>query len=48
MEINRRIKEVTGQAYIWAMWIGRNEAIFKNKKFDALRTANLIQDFVFQ
>jgi len=44
---SRNFKEIIGQAYIWAMWNGRNEAIFNNKSFDSLRTANAIQSFAF-
>ena len=40
-------KQVTGQAYVWCIWKGRNEAIFNNKEFNSLRTANEIQSSVF-
>ncbi|KAJ9558563.1 hypothetical protein OSB04_013177 [Centaurea solstitialis] len=42
-----KIKEVAGQAYIWAVWNGRNGAIFNNKAFGPIRTANDVQSQVF-
>ena len=41
------VRDITGQAYTWAMWKGRNEAIFNNIVFNPRRTACLIQALVF-
>ncbi|KAJ9561660.1 hypothetical protein OSB04_006820, partial [Centaurea solstitialis] len=43
----RKIKEVAAQAYIWALWNGRNEAIFNNKVLDPLRMTNDIKSHMF-
>ncbi|KAJ9544401.1 hypothetical protein OSB04_024108 [Centaurea solstitialis] len=43
----RLLKEAIGQAYVWAMWKGRNELLFNNKAFNILGTANWIQSAVF-
>ncbi|KAJ9562123.1 hypothetical protein OSB04_007283 [Centaurea solstitialis] len=40
-------REVTGHAYLWTMWIGRNEKVFNQKSFDPIRTANGIKSLVF-
>ncbi|KAJ9551779.1 LOW QUALITY PROTEIN: hypothetical protein OSB04_015824 [Centaurea solstitialis] len=37
------VRSVVKLAYIWTMWLGRNDAIFKQVPFNPLRTANLIQ-----
>ena len=44
---DRMLKQVTRQAYVWSIWKGRNDVIFKNKEFNSLRTANDIQAVVF-
>ncbi|KAJ9550068.1 hypothetical protein OSB04_022611 [Centaurea solstitialis] len=41
------LKDVAIQAYVWAMWTGRNEVTFGNKVFNPLRTANQIQSLIF-
>ena len=41
------LKQVTGQAYIWSIWKGRNDALFNHNEFNSLNTANIIQSFVF-
>ncbi|KAJ9566944.1 hypothetical protein OSB04_002910 [Centaurea solstitialis] len=43
----RLLKEAIGQAYVWAMWKGRNDLLFNNKAFNILGTANWIQSVVF-
>ncbi|KAJ9565341.1 hypothetical protein OSB04_001307 [Centaurea solstitialis] len=43
----RLLKEAIGQAYVWAMWKGRNDLLFNNKAFNILVTANWIQSAVF-
>ncbi|KAJ9560268.1 hypothetical protein OSB04_005428 [Centaurea solstitialis] len=43
---DKKILEITRQAYIWAIWIGRNNVIFNNKVFNSLYTAILIQSLV--
>ncbi|KAJ9557412.1 hypothetical protein OSB04_012026 [Centaurea solstitialis] len=44
--LERSLKEITYQAYVWAMWNGRNEALFNNKTFNSIGTALSIQSFV--
>ena len=44
----RVLKQVTGQACVWNSWNGHNDAIFKNKEFNPLRTAIDIQASVFE
>ncbi|KAJ9549487.1 hypothetical protein OSB04_022030 [Centaurea solstitialis] len=35
-KIERTIKEITYQAYVWAMWNARNDSLFNNKSFSAI------------
>ena len=43
----RLLREMVGQAYIWAVWNGRNNAIFRNQVFNPLTTANKVQAAVY-
>ncbi|KAJ9536970.1 hypothetical protein OSB04_029703 [Centaurea solstitialis] len=38
----RSRREVIGNAYLWGLWIDRNNSIFNNKEFNSIRTANSI------
>ena len=39
---DKSLTELTKQAYFWAIWNSRNEAIFNNKPFNPLGVANVI------
>ncbi|KAJ9537532.1 hypothetical protein OSB04_030265 [Centaurea solstitialis] len=41
-----RIKDAIVQAYVWVVWKGRNDKIFKGDTLDTLRAANDIQALV--
>jgi len=43
----KALKEIAEQAYIWAIWKGRNDALFNYQAFNPLRTANYIQSLIF-
>ena len=43
----RSIREVAGQAFVWALWMGRNEKIFNNKDLVPHRTTSNILSYVF-
>ncbi|KAJ9556808.1 hypothetical protein OSB04_011422 [Centaurea solstitialis] len=43
---HRKMKEVYGQAYVWALWMGRKDSIFNGKAFSPTDMANLILSLV--
>ena len=42
------VKTVLDQAYIWAMWGGKNDNLFNNVVFNPLSTSKKIQYLVFR
>ena len=43
----RSRREVIGAAYLWGLWIGRNDCVFNNKDFNPSKTASLIKSEMF-